>query len=462
MNSQRKRSVLPYLFLILIPCAVLTAFFLWLRSTAAQRSDFKRIDSATYDTVFLSMYPIDTYEEADYQHFRGMTVLIADYLIPDFSTLQRYMKRITDSGNAVSTVYLGIRPDKVSAAEISALAAFCPSIAFEVVPAYPSAEYWRQLPESEYERILAAYCDFLPAISTVSGTHTYFFSAAEWLIANPALYTDNFSLTTDAAQFVMTHSDYFGGYQLTFENAPEYSAALRQLTAAQRTVSASRPDLSDTAIVFFGDSLFGNYLDGMSIPGAVSGLTGAAVYNCGYGGNPAAMNEKTIITLPGIAAAFAEQDLTVLPREAQVYAGIAEYIAHPPQAEKLCFVISYGVNDYLNGQPVSSGDPYDITTYIGAVRTAVSCLQENYADARILLCTPAYTPNPCGRTDLCLQDYADALISLASELNVDVIDNYRYLGIDKTNYSVYLPDQLHPNEEGRFMFALQIINALCK
>lgn len=463
MNSQKKkRSVLPYLFLLLIPCAVLTAFFLWFHSTAVRRNDFKRIASETYDTVFLSMYPINTYEEADYLHYRGMTVLMTDYLIPDFSSLQQYMKRITDSGNTVSTVYLGVRPDKVTAAEISALAAACPSVAFEVVPAYPSAEYWRQLSESEYERILAAYCDFLPAISTAAGIHTYFFSAGEWLITNPALYTDDFNLTADAAEFVMTHSDCFGGYQITSENAAGYSAALRQLTAAQRAAAASFPDLSDTTIIFFGDSLFGNYLDGMSIPGVVHSLTGAAVYNCGYGGNPAAMNEETLITLPGIAAAFVEQDLTVLPQDAQVYAGIAEYISHPSQTEKLCFVISYGVNDYLNGQPIASADPYDITTYAGAVRTAVSCLQENYADARIFLCTPVYTPRPGGRDDLCQQDYADALIDLAGDMGVEVLDNYRCLGIDKTNYAVYLEDLLHPNEEGRFMFAREIINALCK
>lgn len=456
----KKRSVLLCILAILVSCAALTAFLLWFRSTAVRRSDFKRIDSETYDTVFLSMYPVDNYRDEYYTHYRGMTVLKSDYLIPDLSSLQQYMKRIAESGNTVTTVYLGVRPDRITAEEVASLVASCPSAVFEVIPSYPSAEYWKRLSASEYERVLTTYCDFLPAISK-AGIHTYFFSAAEWLITNSVLYTDEFRLADDAAEFVMTHSDCFGGYQLTSENAGEYTAALRQLTAAQRS-AASWPDLSDTAIVFFGDSLFGNYLDGTSIPGAVHGLTGAAVYNCGYGGNPAAMNEETVITLPGIAAAFARQDLTVLPADAQVHAGVAEYIANPPQAPKLCFVISYGINDYLNGQPLTSEDPYDITTYIGAVRTAVSCLQENYADARILLCTPVYTPRPCGRNDLCLQDYADALISLAGELDVDILDNYRCLGIDRTTCNDYLPDQLHPNEEGRFLFAREIINALCK
>lgn len=465
-NRTGKKSaakyILPIIISLFIFFAALSALFLWTRGTAARRNDFRRIDSETYDTVFLSMYPIDAFNEADYLHFRAMTVLKADYILPDFSSLQKYMKRIAKSGNTVSTVYLGIRPDKVTAGEISSLAAAYPDLAFEVIVSYPSIEYWRQLSDSEYERTLTAYCDFLSAVSTVAGIRAYFFSAEEWLITNPVLYTDDWNLTADAAQFVMTNSDYLHSYQITPDNNTELSSALRQLTAAQRTAPTVYPDLSDTTIVFFGDSVIGNYSNDLSIPGTVHGLTGATIYNCGYGGNPAAMNEKTIITLPGIAAAFAEQNLSVLPQDTQVYAGIAEYIANPPQSKNLCFVINYGLNDYFNRHPISSADPYDITTYGGAIRTAVSCLKENFTDARIFLCTPtysAYAPNE----DVCpLENYVDAVIDLARELDVDVIDNYHSLGIDETNHAIYLADKMHPNEKARFMIAQNIISAICR
>ncbi|MCM1057006.1 MAG: SGNH/GDSL hydrolase family protein [Firmicutes bacterium] len=427
-----------------------------------RQNDFFSILLNTYDTVFLSTYPIKSFSEADYQYFRAMTVLKTDYLLPDFSSLEYYMKNIARSGNTVSTVYLGIRPDKITAEEIAVLAAAWPELAFEVILACPSVEYWRGLSDSEYERILTAYCDFLADADTIAGTHTYFFSAEEWLISNPLLYTDKWSLTADAAKFVMTHSDSFHDYQVTTENAALLSSALRRLTAVQRTEPTVYPDLSNTAIVFFGDSVIGNYLDGMSIPGFVQGFTNATVYNCGYGGNPAAMNDKTIITLPGIAAAFVAQDLSVLPKDAQVYAGISQYIASPPQTEKLCFVISYGLNDYFNGQPLYSEDPDDITTYYGAIRTAVCCLKENYADAQIFLCTPTYTAQTGGSKDLSQEDYVNCVIKLAHELDVAVIDNYRFLGIDETNYKTYLVDMVHPNEEARFMFAQKIIDAVCK
>lgn len=460
MNNRKKISICLLLF-ICFCFAALWAFFLWHRSTAAQRRDFRRIDSETYDTVFLSMYPIDAFDEADYLYFRAMTVLKTESLLPGLSSLEKYMERIAGSGNTVSTVYLGIRPDRVTAGEISSLAASYPDMAFEVILACPSVDYWRQLSDPEYEQVLNAYCDFLSAADTDS-THTYFFSAEEWLITNPALYTDTWSLTPDAAEFVMTHSDVFHSYQVTPDNAAGLSSALRRLTAAQRTAPTVYPDLSDTAVVFFGDSVIGNYTDGTSIPGALRGLTGATVYNCGYGGNSAAMNENTLITLPGIAAAFAEQDASVLPADTQVRAGFLEYAASPPLTDKLCFVISYGLNDYFSQNPISSEDPFDITTYSGAIRTAVSCLKENFPGARIFLCTPTYTAFSSGTAAFSLEDYVNTVIDLARELDVELIDNYGSLGIDGTNQGVYLADQVHPNEKGRFLAVREIISAICR
>ncbi len=215
-------------------------------------------------------------------------------------------------------------------------------------------------------------------------------------------------------------------------------------------------------VIFFGDSIFGNYSDGMSIPGVVHALTNAVVYNCGYGGNSAAMDEKTLITFPGIASAFAEQDLSVLPQNTQVCAGVTEYMNSLPQSGNLCFVVNYGVNDYLNGHPIFSDDPYDITTFGGAVRTAVTCLKGNYPDAQIILCTPLYSARPSVTDTANLQDYADAVVFLAHELDVDCIDNYRYLGIDSTNHQIYLTDLVHPNEQARFIIAKQIISAIGK
>ncbi len=463
--SKNKRTALLAVFFIFLSVTVI-ALILFLRPSSAQRRDFQRISEETYDTVFLSMYPIDAYAEEDYSYFRAMTILKTEQLLPDFDTVEKYMKRIAQSENIVSTVYLGIRPDKVSPAEIASLLTDYPIINFELVIAYPSAEYWKQLSDTEYEKILDAYCEFILAVESLSPMNLYCFAGEEWMITNPALYTDQWSLTVDATQFVMTHSDIYHDYRVTPDSASEDARALRRLITDLRTAPAVYPDLSDTAIVFFGDSVIANSADSMSISDVVKSLTNATVYNCGYSGNTASMLEDSIISLPGIVEAFVRQDLSVLPQDAQVYQGISEYISAPPRTENLCFVINYGLNDYFKRQPIFSEDPYSIVTYGGAIRKAVLCLKENYPEATILLCTPTYTAysetenKDADSGENCLQDYVDAIFSLAQELDVALLDNYYDLEIDKTNHETFLSDMVHPNERGRFLIAQNIIHAI--
>lgn len=462
MSKHKKNALAALMIFLLLTAAAVTAIVL--QKTALQRSDFRRISSESYDTAFLSMYPIDTYTEEYFTYYRGMTVFKAENTISDFAGIQRYMKRIAKSGNTISAVYLGICPDKVSVDELSALTLSYPSVTFEFILASPSAAYWQGLSEEEYAGALESWQNFLMDAGQLSGARFYFYAAEEWLITNPSLYADYFLLMPDAAGFILANSDYLHPYLLTADNAAEWSASLRQLTLSLRSGASAYPDLSDTAIVFFGDSIFGNYTDGMSVPGAVNGLTGATVYNCGYGGNSAAMVPEIPISLPGIVEAFFAEDLSLIPKEEQIYQGFLAYLNAPPVDKKLCFVINYGLNDYFKGCPVSSDDPWDITTYTGAIRTAVAYIRDKAENAQIILCTPSYSGYALNESDesgtVHLHDYADAVLAMAKELEVDVVDNFYTLGIDASNYTEYLPDLVHPNEKGRFMIAQKIIEAI--
>ena len=89
--------------------------------TALQRSDFRRIASESFDTAFLSMYPIDTFSEADFTYYRGMTLFRADNMLSGVSGIKRYLKRIERSQNQVSTVYLGLIPEKTDLSGLASL-----------------------------------------------------------------------------------------------------------------------------------------------------------------------------------------------------------------------------------------------------------------------------------------------------------------------------------------------------
>lgn len=464
MNKQRKSLPVKVIGLLMLT-GVALCLFLGLRKPKAQREDFENMLSREYDLAFLSMYPVSTYSDEDFLTYFGVTPFKASYCIPSFSVMEQYMKQIVKSGNPVATVYLGIRPDKANAQEMQALAGAYPSIAFEIILSYPSADYWRSLSERAYKEVLGDYSDFLLAASGIPNAHLFFHGSQEWLIGNPANYRQEWLANESIASTILLTSTVYDHNYITPENAMLYSQALENLTREIRTAQEDLPDLSDHCLIFFGDSVIGNYTDTASIPGVVSGLAGAAVYNCGFGGGSASSNPESDINLPSITEAFAQGDLSFPPKDSQLYQGMNSYASDSTSDKKLCFVINYGLNDYFKGWPVSSeGNPYDPATFCGAIRTAVATLRSSYQDAQIILCTPSYCKyfengtEPHGAEGYVLNDYVEAVASLSQELQVDLLDTYHGFEIDDGNWDAYLlPDQVHPNAAYRYLIGEQII-----
>lgn len=464
--AMKKRMLL----LPVIAAIAVVFLFVLLRKPAAQREDYKNIASRTYNTVFLSMYPTDTYSEADIQYYFGLTAFRASYCIPGFSVMKEYMRQVAKSGNTISTVYLGIRPDKADLRELEDLINQYPSVSFEIILSYPSLDYWTGLSERDYEKALSDYSAFLSGGPEIPNAHFFFPGYQEWLLANPDNYESPWLVNESIARTLLLESTVLGDNFVSPENADLFSEELEAVTLKARTSPESFPDLSGKRLVFFGDSVIGNFTDSASIPGVVAGLSGAAVYNCGYGGNTATESPGAPIALPGIAKAFAQGDLSALPREAQVYQGVSSYLSDPssdPYDENLCFVINYGLNDYFQGLTVSSEeDPMDTATYCGAIRTAVDTLKTSFPNAQIILCTPSYCryyefgTEPQGAGRYVLTDYVDSVLSLSEELPVDVLDTYHSLGVDSGNWEQYLPDQVHPGAAYRYLIGKSLIRLI--
>ena len=131
--------------------------------------------------------------------------------------------------------------------------------------------------------------------------------------------------------------------------------------------------------------------------------------------------------------------------------------------------MNFGLNDYFGGHAVSNpNDPYDIGTYAGALRTGIKVLRENFPDAEILVTTPTYIMLFSGGTEKMgerggvLTDYVDQTVSIAEEMEVRCINNYRISGIDENNWTQYLADGCHPNETGAFLLGGYILQEMEK
>ena len=442
---------------------LLLAGTLWwcLRPTekALHASSFRglyRLRSETYDTIFLSTFPVTEYQESDYSHFRGMTLVKADMCMVTEKILHRHLQAAFTSGNEIHTAYLGVQPDKLSSEILGHILQRYPETMFEIILPYPRIDYWTAMEDLQCKDMVACYYDFASAMLSYENARVYLFSGTEWLVCNPTNYENTFLTNKEISQKLMLNTDEAHGFMLSMEQLDTAFASMSELIHSYKEAPIQYPDASRWDIVFLGDSIIGNFTDSSSVPGVVRGLTGANVYNCGYGGRGAAESEYTPICLPDVVNCITTGDASLLPDQEQVYKGVRDFVERETAAPNLMFVINHGLNDYFTGVPVETADAYDITSYSGALRTAISDLQAHFPGARILLNTSNFTSYFDNGTEVKsatggqLIDYVDAVSVVARDMGVDVLDVYHVLPINAENWQLYLTDGCHPNDMTRF------------
>lgn len=428
--------------------------------------DLARLTTESYDTVFFSMYPTAHYEEEDYSYFRAMDIVKGELCIPGSNTLGIYMDTAMHSENQVSTIYLGISPQQMDGACICSILDTYPDTMFEIALSYPEIIYWQGLSTAEYEGALQAYKDFCSQVIPYDNARVQLFGSAEWLICNPANYTEDGDTNPEVSRILMANTDGSHGYALTADTMDNSLEDMKALLDDYRTHAPVYPDLQGTDIVFIGDSIFGEYRDSMSVPGVVAGLTGARVFNLGVGGMSATEQNGNPLSLTALLNSLTEQDTSYLPEGCSILQDVNDFLYRPDDAGDTVFILNFGLNDYFGGLPVGSGDSQGTASYSGALRNAVSRLQKAFPGSRIIVNTPNFTVyyengkevmSPQGGI---LTDYVAAAQGLSQIPGVTVFDSYREIPVDPEHFQVYLTDGCHLNEQGRFLLGSRLASLL--
>lgn len=228
---------------------------------------------------------------------------------------------------------------------------------------------------------------------------------------------------------------------------------------------------SELQIVFLGDSIFDNNRDGTGIPYLTSVQCDADCYNLAIGGTCAAIelteeyeNDKwTSTSLVGVVKAI-RGDISTDVFEGKRTKEILDN-KEVDFKDTDYFVIEYGMNDFFRATPLTGGNSdYDIRTYVGALRYAVSNLKDYANDATIILCGPNYAQFYSGDRFIgdgqslntgygTLFDYVGKCQYVAKEQGAVFFDAYMDLGIDAYNADEYLEDGVHLSEAGRHLYA---------
>ena len=139
-------------------------------------------------------------------------------------------------------------------------------------------------------------------------------------------------------------------------------------------------------------------------------------------------------------------------------------------------VIVYGgVNDYIHGDaPFGEIGDTVPTTYCGGVYFLMNYLRETYKDKPIIFMTPARCYLRLQVDDLIpsthaakriegkpLKFYVDAILEIAKQFDVKVLNLYDNLGVDPhipEQFEKYTIDGLHFNDEGHALLAEKLKN----
>ena len=132
-------------------------------------------------------------------------------------------------------------------------------------------------------------------------------------------------------------------------------------------------------------------------------------------------------------------------------------------------IVFGGTNDYGHGNaPLGTSEDTTPDTFCGAVNWLMKFLREAYPTAKLVFMTPMRrlgdeAPSPL--TGHALVDYVDAIIDAGARHSIAVLDLYRELPIDPNIPDMmqrYVPDGLHPNDEGHKLIAILLYEFLAK
>ncbi len=240
---------------------------------------------------------------------------------------------------------------------------------------------------------------------------------------------------------------------------------------------------SDYDIIFMGDSVIGNNAGNVSVTGVMEERLGKTVFNAALGGTcmsyfsangwesvpvgqwsmvklaQAIYADDWTSQLAGVS--YAENYREINNQVLDYFYDRVNELSKIDFAKADILILEHGTNDYNCGQKLDSGeDPFDITTYAGALRTALSLLQEKFPDLRIIIASPVYCEftgmdmTRCNEIDFgggILDEYVMKGKSVAEEYGVEWIDMYHDSGIWSDTIDVYTYDKLHLTNEGKLL-----------
>lgn len=230
-----------------------------------------------------------------------------------------------------------------------------------------------------------------------------------------------------------------------------------------------------TRILVLGDSIWGNYRDDTGVAAKVEDYCRqigheVIVYNAAIGGTRATLDpeDNQYEFGPASESSLAKM-VSILNGDTSVdlLQGKAAYedmkLALEVRNKIDVVIVAYGMNDFLNQVPINNSDaPW--TGFGTALTNGILGIRNACSQADVMIVAPTYASYfsiPVQNMgEKALYNYASVACDVAKGANTLCVDAYNNIGINAYNADEYLEDGIHLNEEGRALYARNIVSCL--
>lgn len=491
-NKKLLKIIIPITILI-ICCLIGTIISVNIRTsyrrTDSYKKDIAELTSAKYDTVYVSMYDISEFSPDDLTETRLWVPYFTENIITDTRILQDYNSVIFSgdsdyTGSSVSSgptlnYLLGLDPylfGKMAASQHKSLQECLEKCLTKYIEANPQTDFYITFPyysishydgysDDDFADMQAAYVDAANCLSAYPNVYFNYPPNEEWMLCNPELFEDSsdIKVKSDLSRTLLLELYTDCIYPADVSEISDKIAAQIETIKTNQLNPPATYDFSDRTVVILGDSIFANNTTEESIPNLMRQRSGAKVFCYAIGGMSASKAGDTDILGGELELFLNDSEFAAEYNNASDDNNISENNT----ASKLDIFIEFGFNDFFNGTPVENPDDlYDLSTYAGAIRTAIEEVDAKYPEAEIILFVPGklgtYVEEAHDAT-YTSQDYRDKIYSLAEEYGLQIIDlNDNSLMTQDEFETKYTRDFTHYNPYGCYVAAEYILAQLDK
>ncbi|MBR1478310.1 MAG: SGNH/GDSL hydrolase family protein [Lachnospiraceae bacterium] len=469
MSKLTKRIIFIMSTLFVILLFLLAYFYLsrvHFTTDILRRNDVEALEIQDYNCILMSMTPptnIDTYV---LDELMGYDTLQATHRFENLFDISDYLTLAFSKAPDTAMIYIVVSPSELASdygyhASIygklidKKLGEFCgafPETEFYFLLSPLSAEYLHSLNSKKQTEILASYRDFYNVLAAYENVRVSYYNDTEWVISNPAGFETEETPTRDLYRLMMALGFYDGKYLLKYENSDMRFSLTEQLISSFSGYEKYHT-LDNTELIFFGDSVIGNFSDSTSIPEVASALLDVPAYNIGLGGASAGTGMFEKIADDFISGNYEAYDNTKQPRH-----GIKDFVDKADSESDKIFIITFALNDFFSGTPVEA--------YAESMRKEIEVLMSSFPNSRVIILSTTFTQafgygNEIQNDGGTLNDYVTAAQALCDDFpDGSVIWTDYGFDINRENFSQYLSDGVHPNEYGRFLIGRHIAELL--